>query len=79
MFTDGMTEIGPNRKELLEIEGLTALFARCCAAATSISHPSAPNLAASVKGAMIAGVEAHAGGASGTGDDIALLVCVASV
>ncbi len=77
LFTDGMTEIGPNRKDLMEIEGLTALFARCCEASASLPHLSAADAAARVKDALIAGVEAHAGGAAGNNDDIALLIGVA--
>ncbi len=66
LFTDGITEVGRNRKELLEIEGIAGLFAWCCAV------PDAPSIVLR----LIAGVEAYAGGATGLRDDIALLVGV---
>jgi PAS domain S-box-containing protein len=80
LFTDGMTEIGPNRRELLEIEGLTELFARCCAVESGASslrdgnvRPSS-EVALAIRNRLIAGVEAYAGSAAGRRDDIALLV-----
>lgn len=76
LFTDGMTEVGPNRKDLLEIEGLTALFARCCREAAASPRPSTSENASMIKNGLIAGVEEHAGGPSGRRDDIALLVGV---
>jgi PAS domain S-box-containing protein len=79
LFTDGMTEVGPTRKQFLEIEGLTDLFARCCSAAIEVSGYSASEAATSVRDSLIAEVEAYAGSGSGTGDDIALLVGVAAV
>ncbi|MES2464800.1 MAG: SpoIIE family protein phosphatase [Armatimonadota bacterium] len=77
VFTDGMTEIGPSRREMLEIEGLAALFARCCSEITSLPSRAASSIAAGVNSALIAGVEAYAGDAASSRDDIALLIGVA--
>jgi hypothetical protein len=71
-----MTEVGPSRKELLEVEGLTALFAQCCTAVTSLHGLAATDAAVQVRDSLIAGVEAHAGGTAVGRDDIALLVGV---
>jgi sigma-B regulation protein RsbU (phosphoserine phosphatase) len=78
LFTDGMTEVGPNRREFLEIEGLTELFARCCATTASVTGYSTSEAATVVRDSLIAAVEAYAGSGSGTGDDIALLVGAAA-
>jgi len=74
IITDGMTEIGPNRKTLLEIEGLRALFQQCCAAEAAESDPAR---AATIVHRLIHQVETFAGSA-GIRDDIAMLVGVAS-
>jgi serine phosphatase RsbU (regulator of sigma subunit) len=66
LFTDGMTEVGPSRKEFLEVEGLMPLFVRCCAGAD----------AEAIKDCLVEAVETYAGGAAGLRDDIALLVGV---
>jgi hypothetical protein len=90
LFTDGMTEVGPSRTELLEIEGLTELFRRCCVKETDSrsgampairggSARSSSEIAISLRDALVAGVEAYAGGTGGTvgrRDDVALLVGV---
>jgi PAS domain S-box-containing protein len=79
LFTDGMTEAGPSRRDLLEIEGLKRLFESACAACSADdsgrarSGADAPRF---IVQSMIAGVESYAGGASGLRDDIALLVGV---
>jgi len=90
LFTDGMTEIGPNRKTLLEVEGLQELFVQSCIQASeaavaaglptpaSESRHAAAAFASSVRDALIARVESYAGGAIGIRDDIALAIAVAA-
>ncbi|MBC8139570.1 MAG: SpoIIE family protein phosphatase [Fibrella sp.] len=68
LFTDGLTEVGPSRKELLEVEGVSGLLRACCADATQTNTPQ------SVVDCLIAGVDGYARG--GVRDDIALLVGV---
>jgi sigma-B regulation protein RsbU (phosphoserine phosphatase) len=69
LFTDGLTEVGPSRKELLEVEGVGDLLRACCSDAAD-SDPQA------VVDGLITGVDAFARG--GLRDDIALLVGVAT-
>ena len=64
LFTDGLTEIGPNRTALLEVDGVINLL-------RSVPRTDDPH--AIVK-QIIASVDAYAGG--GVRDDIALLVGV---
>ena len=75
LITDGMTEVGPTRKEHLEIEGFASLFASCCVA-SSVTSVSPTDTAASTVQRLISGIELHAKGPSGIRDDIALLVGV---
>jgi sigma-B regulation protein RsbU (phosphoserine phosphatase) len=63
VFTDGLTEAGPNRKELLEVSGVAALLAR--------QHPGGHS-ASSLAERLVAGVDAYAQG--GIRDDVCLLV-----
>ncbi len=69
LFTDGLTEVGATRKDLLEIAGVSEMFAACCAAEREIS-PDA------IVSRLVASVDRFARG--GIRDDIALLVGVAS-
>lgn len=72
LFTDGLTEVGPSRAQLLEVEGVRALLMGCCADTADnrgIGHDSH-----AIKDRLIAGVDAYARG--GVRDDIALLVGV---
>jgi PAS domain S-box-containing protein len=72
VFTDGLTEVGPSRKELLEVEGVSSLLRECCAAtAADLLKEGDPQI---VVDRLMAGVDAYAGG--GARDDIALLVGV---
>jgi sigma-B regulation protein RsbU (phosphoserine phosphatase) len=68
LFTDGMTEVGATRKDLLEIEGVSRLLGECAADSDKRNDPQA------VVDCLIAGVDAF--GQGGAGDDIALLVGV---
>jgi serine phosphatase RsbU (regulator of sigma subunit) len=63
VFTDGMTEIGPDRSRLLGVEGVAALLKEQAA-----THGSA----AGVVPALIAAAETY--GKAGVRDDVALLV-----
>jgi PAS domain S-box-containing protein len=65
-FSDGMTEVGPNRKELLGIEGVVPLFGKCCETQAS---PDA------ILARLIAGVESFARG-TGIRDDVCALIAV---
>jgi PAS domain S-box-containing protein len=69
LFTDGLTEIGPNRAQLLEVEGVIELLRTCCN--TVEDSPRDPEELVEY---LMAGVDAYAGG--GVRDDIALLVGV---
>ncbi len=71
LFTDGLTEVGPTRKELLEVEGVSALFLSCCSEnrERGVSNPQA------IVDTLIARVDGFAQG--GVRDDIALLIGVA--
>lgn len=68
LFTDGLTEVGPSRKELLEIEGVSDLLQTCCAETAQTNTPQ------SVVDSLIRAVDGFARG--GIPDDIALLVGV---
>lgn len=67
LFTDGLTEVGPSRKEQLEIEGVCSVLRACCA--DGVREPK------TALECLIAGVDDFARG--GVRDDIALLVGVA--
>ncbi|MES2462576.1 MAG: SpoIIE family protein phosphatase [Armatimonadota bacterium] len=67
IFTDGLTEAGINRKDLLGISGVTAVFGQCAEAGTT---------AAEITEQLIAGVKAIAT-PSGIRDDVCLLVVCA--
>ena len=73
LFTDGLTEVGPNRREQLEIAGVSRIFHESCAAACKgESDPKA------VRSRLISEIDRFARG--GRRDDIALLIgCVAGV
>jgi sigma-B regulation protein RsbU (phosphoserine phosphatase) len=67
LFTDGLTEAGPSRKDLLEVPGVTAIFRD-----STMDAPSAGQ----IKVRMMQGVEAIATPA-GIRDDVCLLIaCV---
>jgi serine phosphatase RsbU (regulator of sigma subunit) len=68
LFTDGLTEVGPSRKDLLEIEGVSRLLGECAADHDHGNDPQA------VVDCLVAGVDVF--GQGGVGDDIALLVGV---
>jgi GAF domain-containing protein len=76
LFTDGLTEVGPTRRDLLEIAGLSALLRECCTEASTPTDPEseAKSIAASVLSRLVAGVDAYARG--GRPDDMCLLVGV---
>ena len=65
LFTDGLTEVGPTRRNLLEIEGVTALFSEACYSARE-------NSIRDVVTRLVAGVDAFA--QQGVRDDTCLLV-----
>jgi serine phosphatase RsbU (regulator of sigma subunit) len=69
LFTDGLTEIGPSRTALLEVEGVSKLLGDCCS-----SIPQTLKDPDELVERIIAGVDAYAGG--GVQDDIALLIGV---
>jgi PAS domain S-box-containing protein len=66
LFTDGLTEVGPNRRELLEVEGVATLLQE------SVKDPGDQNNPTSIMRALIARVDGFARG--GARDDVALLV-----
>ncbi len=70
LFTDGLTEAGPNRKELLAIAGVSTLLGACCATLRGSDGATAQ----AATSCLIQGVDAYARG--GVRDDIALLVGV---
>jgi PAS domain S-box-containing protein len=73
IFTDGLTEAGPRRREMLQIEGVSRLLSRCCDDLCSeVTRASAT----SVVSYLMTGVEEFAG-AAGIHDDACLLVAVA--
>lgn len=69
LFTDGLTEVGPNRKDFLEIEGVTRVLKQACAGTDYLGDPHV------VVGRVVAAVDAF--GQGGVRDDVALLVGVA--
>jgi serine phosphatase RsbU (regulator of sigma subunit) len=78
LFTDGLTEVGPTRRELLGVEGVTDILRECCAADRDAPLPvEAGQTARHVLSCLVASVDAYAQG--GVRDDIALLVAVVGV
>jgi PAS domain S-box-containing protein len=69
-FTDGLTEVGPDRRVLLEIEGVRKLFQECCD--TGMARDGRPPTPELVVRYLIDGIDAYARG--GRRDDVALLV-----
>jgi PAS domain S-box-containing protein len=65
LFTDGLTEAGPSRKDLLEIKGIVQIFASCAGDCTATPRE--------ITTRIMAGVEAAATPA-GIRDDVCLLV-----
>ncbi len=77
-FTDGLTEAGPNHKNLLRIEGVAELFRRVVtrAGGQDVWSDGTPGTVGdAISAHLIAGVDDFAG--TGARDDIALLVAVA--
>jgi PAS domain S-box-containing protein len=71
MFTDGLTEVGASRSDLLGVEGVAKLLRGC-----ELQNDDCPRwLADSVTAALIDGVDNYA--QSGLRDDMCLLVAVA--
>lgn len=68
LFSDGLTEVGPSRKEQLQIEGVSQLLREHCTDPLQKHDPQA------VVDCLIAGVDRFARG--GARDDVALLVGV---
>ena len=76
IFSDGLTEIGPSRRDLLGIDGVAALLAAPPNAAEAQDPPrSAAEKAEALALRLIAGVDAAASGGV-MRDDVCLLVCV---
>jgi len=72
IMSDGLTEVGPTRKQLLGIEGVSSLFSQD----VSLPEPdSAQDLADALAQNIIRGV-AEAAGPGGMRDDVCLLVAV---
>jgi GAF domain-containing protein len=72
LFTDGLTDVGPNRKHLLGVEGVANLLSQCCAARIGAEDVGADRMVPHVMACLITGVDAYARG--GVRDDIAMLV-----
>ena len=66
LFTDGLTEVGPTRRELLELPGVIDYFAACC------QNPRSKNDAQNLAADLMARIDAFSRG--GAPDDIALLI-----
>jgi PAS domain S-box-containing protein len=81
LFTDGLTEAGPERMRLLGIDGVSRLFANSVASlgrqTTTVSENTASAIAASIVTSLVADIEQYAGGADALRDDIVLLVLIA--
>jgi serine phosphatase RsbU (regulator of sigma subunit) len=78
LFTDGLTEVGPTRRDLLGVEGVADILRGCCggggADGAARTAAEAGRIARRVLGCLVAGVDAFAQG--GVRDDIALLIGV---
>jgi PAS domain S-box-containing protein len=71
IFSDGLTDIGPDRRHMLGIAGVAELLAKCC---TNLQKDGSLN-ASSVLSELVAGVDRHGQfSTTATRDDIALLV-----
>jgi PAS domain S-box-containing protein len=75
LFTDGLTESGPTRQRLLEIDGLAAIFGVVAAEVAGEDAP-APERARTVVRNLIERVDAQAGELTAVRDDIALVVAI---
>ena len=73
VFTDGLSDAGPNRRNLLGIPGVSTLLAESATAAAELDQQEQER-AQSMLDRLITGVEAY--GRGGVRDDIALLVGV---
>lgn len=73
IFTDGITECGPSRRELLGIEVVSTLFQQCCDDAAAGSSPNALVDPAVVLTQLLTRVEERA---SSLRDDLCAVVCV---
>ena len=71
LFTDGLTEVGATRKDLLEVEGVSRLLSQCAPNGNRRKDPQV------MVDCLIAGVDAF--GQGGARDDIALLVGIIEV
>jgi PAS domain S-box-containing protein len=76
LFTDGLTEAGPNRTNLLSVDGLASLLRQSAESAFAESPIDAAAAASSIVEKTIAAVEEFAGGPSALTDDIVFLVGV---
>jgi serine phosphatase RsbU (regulator of sigma subunit) len=75
LFTDGLTEVGPTRRDLLEVEGVADILSECCGAdGNARTGAEADQKVQRVLSCLVSGVDAYARG--GVRDDIALLVGV---
>ncbi len=72
IFTDGLTEAGPNRRDLLGLEGVTEFFRQAVEVTEEAAHPS--ERAQQIKKHLIQAVDGFARG--GSRDDICVLVGV---
>jgi serine phosphatase RsbU (regulator of sigma subunit) len=68
-FTDGLTDVGPSRKHLLDLDGVADLLRDCCADARQRD----PRI---IVRCLMEGVDTYGQGGAAS-DDIALLVGVA--
>lgn len=77
LFTDGLTEVGPTRRELLGVQGVADILRTCCADtgnSNDAGETGPGQTARQVASCLVAGVDAF--GRGGVCDDIALLVGV---
>lgn len=79
-FTDGLTEVGPTRKEMLKVEGVRDIFYECCSDAPApTAFPNTPPLRdpRAIADRLMEGVDRF--GSGGVRDDVAFLIGVAEV
>ena len=74
IFTDGLTESGPNRRELLDIEGVTRMLIKT-AAPIDCTGACADQAAEQICISLIDSVDSYAG--KGMRDDVCLVVAIA--